>query len=106
MEKHCCGLATGQNTFSKIFQMYINKYKRLGVSVVAFDGYKASTKDMTQNVRSGKISQVVKIIAENSCPFDRAEYLTNYANKQIFVNELTGALELERFVHLMLTRQL
>lgn len=96
MEKHCCGLATGQNTFSKIFQMYINKYKRPGVSVVAFDGYKASTKDMTQNVRSGN-SQVVKIIAENSCPFDRAEYLTNYANKQIFVNELTGALELERF---------
>ena len=88
MEKHCCGLATGQNTFSKSFQMYINKYKRLGVSVVAFDGYKASTKDMTQNVRSGKISQVVKIIAENSFPPDSSKFLRNYANKQRFVNEL------------------
>ena len=68
--------------------MYINKYKRLGVSVVAFDGYKASTKDMTQNVRSGKISQVVKIIAENSFPPDSSKFLRNYANKQRFVNEL------------------
>ena len=77
--------------------MYINKHKRLGASAVVFAGYETSTKDANHNVRSGKMSQVVKIIAENSCPFDRAEYLTNYANKQIFVNELTGALELERF---------
>ena len=88
MEKHCCGLATGQNTFSKIFQMYLNKCKRLGVSIVAFDGYKASTKDMTQNVRSGKKSQVVKIIAENSFPPDSAKFLRNYANTQRFVDEL------------------
>ena len=90
--------------------MYINKHKRLGASAVVFAGYETSTKDANHNVRSGKMSQVVKIIAENSCPFDRVEYLTNYANKQIFVNELIGALELERFrlcfVHLMLTRQL
>ena len=91
-----CSWSKG-DTFVKLFHMYINKHKRLGASAVVFAGYETSTKDANHNVRSGKMSQVVKIIAENSCPFDRVEYLTNYANKQIFVNELTGALELERF---------
>ena len=52
----------------KIFQMYINKCKRLGASVVVFDGYEASKKDATHNVRSGKMFQVVKVIIENSLP--------------------------------------
>ena len=51
------------NTLSKIFQVYIRKCKRLGASVVLFDGYKASLKDATHKVRSGKIPQVAKIIA-------------------------------------------
>ena len=43
------------------------------------------------------MSLVVKIIAENSCPSDCAEFLTNYANKQRFVNVLAEALELNGF---------
>ena len=69
------------DTFSRIFQMYINKYQRFGASAVAFDGCEASTKDATHNVKSGKMSQVVKIIAENSCPSDRAVFSANYANR-------------------------
>ena len=65
-----------KDTFSKISQMYIDKCKRFGASAIVFDGYEASTKDATHNVRSGKMSQVVKIIAENSCSFDRVEFLT------------------------------
>ena len=70
MWEHCRGRATGQkgDTFSKIVQMYINKCKRFGTSVVIFDGYEASKKDATHNVRSGKMSQVVMIMAENCCP--------------------------------------
>lgn len=71
----------------KFFRCISTNVKGL-VFVVAFDGYKASTKDMTQNVRSGKKSQVVKIIAENSFPPDSAKFLRNYANTQRFVNEL------------------
>ena len=85
------------DTFSNIFQMYINKCKRLGATVVVFDSYEASTKDATHNVRSGKMSKAVKIITENSCSFDCAEFLINYANKQRFVNDLQEALRLKEF---------
>ena len=98
------------DTFSNIFQMYINKCKRLGATVVVFDSYEASTKDATHNVRSGKMSKAVKIITENSCSFDCAEFLINYANKQRFVNDLQEALRLKEFemcfVFLMLTMPL
>ena len=38
--------------------------------------------------RSNKMSQVVEISDGNACPSDRAEFLTNYTNKQKFVNSL------------------
>ena len=62
----------------------------------------------TQKI-SNKMSQVVEISDGNVCPLDRAEFLTNYTNKQNFVNLLACKLELHGFklscVHLMLIQQ-
>ena len=43
------------------------------------------------------MSQVVEISDGNACPSDRAEFLTNYTNKQKFVNSLARKLELHGF---------
>ena len=43
------------------------------------------------------MSQVVEISDGNACPSDRAEFLTNYTNKQNFVNLLACKFELHGF---------
>lgn len=65
--------------------------------LVIFDDYGASAKDANRNVRSGKISQVLNIIAENSCLSDLTEFLRDYAHKQRYFNESAEALELIGF---------
>ena len=48
-----CNWSKG-DTFSKLFQMYINKCKMFGASVVVFDGYETSSKKATHNVMSAR----------------------------------------------------
>lgn len=79
--------------FSKIFHRYINKVKELSVDTVVFDGYQSSTKDATHRSRSGRQAQVIEIRNDNECPSDRDNFLTNYVNKQEFVNTLASELE-------------
>ena len=99
---------------SKIFDLYIDKCRKFNINTVVLDGlytsnttvlilnflhlsiYK-SAKDATHKERSNKMSQVVEISDGNACPSDRAEFLTNYTNKQKFVNSLARKLELHGF---------
>ena len=93
MEEHCCGRATGQSEILlvKCFRCVSINVKSL--VLVIFDDYGALTKDANRNVRSGKTSQVVNIIAENSCLSDLTEFLRDYAHKQRSFNESAEALE-------------
>ena len=43
------------------------------------------------------MSQIVKISDENAWPLDEADFLTNYTNKQSFLNLLVCKLELHGF---------
>ena len=91
-----CNWRKGEK-FSKIFDLYIDKCRKFNINTVVFDGYNKSTKDATHKERSNKMSQVVEISDGNACPSDRAEFLTNYTNKQKFVNSLARKLELHGF---------
>ena len=71
--------------------------QKFNINTVVFDGYNKSMKDATHKERSNKMSQVVEISDGNACPSDRAEFLTNYTNKQKFVNSLARKLELHGF---------
>ena len=83
--------------FSKIFDLYIDKCRMFNINTVAFDGYNKSTKDAAHKERSNKMPQVVEISDGNACPSHRAEFLTNYTNKQKFVHSLARKLELHGF---------
>ena len=91
-----CNWRKGEK-FSKIFDLYIDKCRKFNINTVVFDGYNKSTKDATHKERSNKMSQVVEISDGNACPTDRTEFLTNYTNKQKFVNSLSCKLELHGF---------
>ena len=82
--------------------MFVDRCRQLNVNVIVFDGYERSTKDTTCNVKSGKVSQVVEIIDTNPCPSDRTELLTNYANKQRFVNTMADVLK-QNELHIILS---
>ena len=82
---------------SKIFGLYIDKCRKFNINIVLFNGYNKLTKDAAHKERSNKMSQVVEISDGNACPSDRAEFLTNYTNKQKFVNSLARKLELHGF---------
>ena len=85
------------DTFSSIFQTYVDKCHYLKVNAIVFDGYKSSTKDTTQTSRKGKSSKLIEIRKENNCPFDGAEFFNNYSNKQSFINKLAAILESNGF---------
>ena len=55
-----------------------------------------STKDATHKARSCKMSQIFEISDGNACPLEQSDFLTNYTNKQRFVNLLACKLELVR----------
>ena len=79
--------------FGNIYKKYIRKCKELHINTVVFDGYQMSTKDGTHRSRTGKIFQTVEVRDNNPCPSDRSEFLTNYTNKQSFVNALGEKLK-------------
>ena len=91
-----CNWKKGEK-FSKIFDMHIDKCRKFNINTVVFDGCNKSTKDATHKERSNEMSQVVEISDGNTCLLDRAEFLTNYTNKQKFVNLLVCKLELHGF---------
>ena len=87
----CCNWKKNQS-FQSIFQMYIDFLRFLKITVVVFDGYLLSTKDVTHQKRSGKVSSTVEVKETNKCPTDRNTFLTNYANKGAFVKSLASNL--------------
>ena len=91
-----CNWTKGEN-FSKIFEMYIDGWRKFRINTVVFDGYNNSTKNVTHKTRSNKMSQVVEISHGNVCYLNRVDCLTNYANKESFVNLLAYKLELHGF---------
>ena len=86
-----CNWTKGE-TFSKIFAMYkdsCRKFTEFNIKTVVFDGYNKSTKDATHKARSSKMFPIVLL--------DRADFLTNYTNKQNLVNLLVHKLEFHGF---------
>ena len=79
--------------FRRIFQKYIDKCLMEKFDVVVFDGYISSTKDLTRNSRSVRISQTVQIDGSYMYTTDRNEFLSNYTNKENFVTALAAKLE-------------
>ena len=84
----CCNWKKNQS-FQTIFKMYADFLCFLKITVVVFDGYLLSTKNVTHQKRSGKVSSTVEIKETNNCPTDRNNFLTNYANKGSIVKSLT-----------------
>ena len=76
-----CNWKKGEK-LTKIFNIYIHNCRKFNVNKVVFDEYNKSTKDAAHKERSNKMSQVFEISDGNTCPSDRAEYLTNYINKK------------------------
>lgn len=55
---------TKTETFSNVFQKYVDKCRHLRINILVFDGHASSRKDAT---RSAKMSQVVAILEYNRC---------------------------------------
>ena len=93
-----CNWKKGEK-FSKIFDMYIDKCRqKFNINTDVFHGYNKSTKDATHKEGSNKMSEVVEISDGNTFHSDRAKFLTNYTNKQKFVNLLACKLKLHGFI--------
>ena len=69
-----CNWTKGEK-FCKIFDMYIDRYRKFNLN-----------RDATHKARSNKMSQIVEISNKNAWLLDEADSLTNYTNKQSFVN--------------------
>ena len=80
-----------------MFEMYIDRCRKVNINTVVFYGYNKWTKSAAHKARSNKMFQIVEINDANVCPLDRADFLTNYTNKQNFVNLLVYKLELYVF---------
>ena len=94
---YCCH-ATGQKEkssakYSKCTQIDVGSL----ISTLLFLIGTIITKDATHKERSNKMSQIVEISDENTWPLDEADFLTNYTNKQSFVDLLVYKLELHGF---------
>lgn len=87
----CCNWKKNQS-FETISKMYADFLHFLNITVVVFDGYSLSTKDVTHQKRSGNISSTVEVKETNKCPSDRNTFLTNYSNKGEFVKYLASKL--------------
>ena len=77
--------------------MYGDFLRFLKINVIVFDGYSLSTKDVTHQKRSGKLSTVVEVKEVNNCPTDWNTFLTNYLNKGAFVSSLSVYLRSRGF---------
>ena len=77
--------------------MYGDFLRFLKINVIVFDGYSLSTKDVTHQKRSGKLSTVVEVKEVNNCPTDWNTFLTNYLNKGAFVSSLSAYLRSRGF---------
>ena len=74
--------------FHNIAHKYIEKCNHLKITTVVFDGFEPSTKDCTRTTRLNKASKVVEVSAENRCPSDIQDFLSNVTNKQNFIKYL------------------
>ena len=86
----CCNWKSNE-LFSEILKRYINFLRSLRIDIIVLDGYSASTKDATHHKRQ-KSSNSIEIKMQNRCPADRKSFLTNYGNKEAFVNWLSTNL--------------
>lgn len=86
----CCNWKTNE-FFSEILKKYVKFLSKLKIDIVIFDGYSVSTKDATHSKRE-KSSNAIEIQDQNRCPADRKSFLSNYTNKQAFIDWLSTHL--------------
>ena len=80
-----------QSLYSEILKKYVKFLSKLKIDIVIFDGYSVSTKDATHSKRE-KSSNAIEIQDQNRCPADRKSFLSNYTNKQAFIDWLSTHL--------------